>query len=35
MKNQILSNLPVHWHKDSYSEHGTDRKEAERHFEKV
>ena len=30
-----ISNLPVQWHKDSYSEHRTDRKEVERHFEEV
>lgn len=30
-----ISNLPVQWHKDSYSEHRTDRKEIERHFEEV
>jgi hypothetical protein len=30
-----ISNLPVQWHKDSYSEHRTDRKEVERHFEEI
>jgi hypothetical protein len=30
-----ISNLPIQWHKDSYSEHRTDRKEVERHFEEI